>query len=712
MRRGAAPSAAPAFVQREPRDGEPSSETTEFAVAFTPSTLYVAVWALDSDPGAIIAKQMEKDADLSQDDSILIVLDTFLDGRNSYGFSTNANGARTDTLVTDEGRDVNRNWDGVWAVGARRTDWGWSAEIAIPFSTLRFDRSLDTWGLNVERRIRRKNEETFWAPMARETGSFNSSAAYRVSLAGQLHGLTGIKPSRSLDVKPYVLGSGSEGAAGLGGGSGGGGASGPGMRGSSTDSDAGLDLKWGVTRSLALDLTYNTDFAEVEVDDLRVNLTRFSLFFPEKRQFFLENAGIFDFGPAQRVPWEPALLKAFFSRRIGLDGGLTVPIDGGGRLTGRAGGWNLGVLALQTDEVDEQGRFVPTTGFGVARVKRNVGQRSSVGAIFTLRDEDAAGAADAGTASDEEQRSLYGVDFEYKPTQRWKANGYWSRTRRRRRREDDGETASYSLGLEYRGPTLVTSYDLVEAEENYDPAVGFLLRDDFHLDAPRLLWLPRIERAGIRNWYFEAEGARYERSSDGRLESERIELTPIGATFESGDFFFINRILAKEQLFAPFPIFPGVVIPTGLYDYEQSSIDVETSTGRPVSGTAFAQWGGFYSGDAAFFSADLNLRPSRRLRTATSWDRSDVELPEGDFIIDLYSQRFDVSFTTNLRVNVIAQYNEASGDLGVNARFHWIYKPGADLFIVYNENWIAPDLSDRRTLGRQLIVKVNYLWQR
>ena len=280
------------------------------------------------------------------------------------------------------------------------------------------------------------------------------------------------------------------------------------------------------------------------------------------------------------------------------------------------------------------------------------------------------------------------------------------------RRASDGETASYSLGLEYRGPTLVTSYDLVEAEENYDPAVGFLLRDDFHLDAPRLLWLPRIERAGIRNWYFEAEGARYERSSDGRLESERIELTPIGATFESGDFFFINRILAKEQLFAPFPIFPGVVIPTGLYDYEQSSIDVETSTGRPVSGTAFAQWGGFYSGDAAFFSADLNLRPSRRLRTATSWDRSDVELPEGDFIIDLYSQRFDVSFTTNLRVNVIAQYNEASGDLGVNARFHWIYKPGADLFIVYNENWIAPDLSDRRTLGRQLIVKVNYLWQR
>ena len=173
------------FVQREPRDGEPSSETTEFAVAFTPSTLYVAVWAHDSDPAAIIAKQMEKDADLSQDDSILIVLDTFLDGRNSYGFSTNANGARTDTLVTDEGRDVNRNWDGVWAVGARRTDWGWSAEIAIPFSTLRFDRSLDTWGLNVERRIRRKNEETHWAPMPRETGAFNSSAAYRVSLAGR-----------------------------------------------------------------------------------------------------------------------------------------------------------------------------------------------------------------------------------------------------------------------------------------------------------------------------------------------------------------------------------------------------------------------------------------------------------------------------------------------------------------------------------------------
>ena len=674
---------AGAFVQREPRAGEAASEATEFSVAYTASTLYFAVRAHDSDPGALIAKEMERDGDLTQDDSVLIVLDTFLDGRNSYGFSTNPNGARSDALVTDEGRDVNREWDGVWAVAARRTGWGWVAEIAIPFSTLRFDPTLEAWGLNVERRIRRRNEETFWAALPREAGAFGSSAAYRVSLAGRLTGLTRVRPSRRLDVKPYLLASGSED---------------PPSSASSSTSDVGLDVKWGVTRSLAVDLTYNTDFAEVEVDDLRVNLTRFSLFFPEKRQFFLENAGIFDFGAPRRVPWEPVLYEAFFSRRIGLDGGLTVPIDGGARITGRAGGFNLGVLAVRTAAVDEEGRFVPRTGFAVGRVKRNVGRRSSVGAIFTVRDDQGA-----------PTRSLYGADFEYKPTQRWKANGYWSSTEGT---GAAGEDASYGLGLEYKGPTLTTSYDRVVAEERFDPAVGFLLRDDFELDAPRLLWQPRIERAGVRNGYFEVEAQRFERSSDGRIESQRFEVTPVGMLFESGDFWFVSRVFSKEQLFTPFPIFPGVVIPAGLYDTEQTTFDVETSRARPVSAVVFASWGDFYDGDSLFASADLNVRASRRLRTQTSWDRNDVDLAAGSFTIDLYAQGVDVSFTPDLRVNLLGQYNDASGDLGMNLRFHWIYRPGADLFVVYNENWTAPDLGSRRSLGRQLIVKVNYLWQR
>jgi hypothetical protein len=681
------------FVQREPRDGEAASEPTEISVAFTRTTLYFAVRALDSDPGAVIAKEMEKDGDLQQDDSILIVLDTFRDGRNSYGFSTNPNGARADALVTDEGRDVNRQWDGIWAASARRTATGWVTEIAIPFSTLRFDRSLDAWGLNVERRIRRKNEETYWAAMPRETGVYGSSAAYRVSLAGQLHGLRGLERSRQLDVKPYLLGSSGSGTLSQP-------DADPSSGSWSSDAEFGLDAKWGVTRSMALDLTYNTDFAEVEVDDLRVNLTRFSLFFPEKRQFFLENAGIFDFGPPRRVPWQSTLLEVFFSRQIGLDAGDTVPIEGGGRLTGRAGGWNLGFLGVGTEEVDEDGRFTPRTGFGVARVKRNLGARSTVGAIVTLRDEHALGT-----------RSLYGVDFEYKPTQRWRADGYWSRSHSPHA-PGDGDDASWSLGVEYKGPSLQTSYDRVVSEELFDPAVGFMVRQNFTLDSPRLLWTPVIQRHGIRSWYLEAELQRFERSSDGLLETQNLEITPLGMELESGDFWFLSRVFNKERIFVPFEIYPGVVIPPGLYDFEQSTALIETDGSRPLSTDVYVSEGGFYDGDSLYASVDLALRANRRVRAYAAWDRNDVDLPQGSFTIDLYGPGLDLAFTPDLRINSIVQYNDSSGDLGVNVRFHWIYRPGADLFVVYNENWTAPDLGARRSLGRQLIVKVNYLWQR
>ena len=363
------------FIQRQPRTGEPSSESTEFAIAYTPDTLFIAVRANDREPARIVAKEMERDRDLFQDDSILLLFDTFRDGRNAYLFVTNPNGARTDALLTDEGRDVNWAWDGVWDVAARRTGQGWVAEIAIPVSTLRFDPQSDVWGLNVQRMIRRRNEETHWAPLPLEASinsdlsQFGQNAVYRVSLAGELTGLHGLRPSRQLDVKPYTVGGRIDDR----------------VRGDSADDlDGGLDLKWGLTRSLVLDLTYNTDFAEVEVDDQQVNLTRFSLFFPEKRDFFLENAGVFDFGPRPRVGWGQPLMKPFFSRRIGLEGGRTVPIDYGVRLTGRAGGWN-------------------------------VGERSTIGGIFTMRDRE-------GLAGER----LYGLDFDLKPTQRTEFSGFWA----------------------------------------------------------------------------------------------------------------------------------------------------------------------------------------------------------------------------------------------------------------------------------------------
>ena len=671
------------FTQREPREGEPASERTEFSIAYTPSTLYVAVRAFDREPLKIIAKEMERDGTLVADDSILLVFDTFLDGRNSFAFATNPNGARHDALITDEGRDINPQWDGVWAASSRRTAEGWVAEIAIPFSTLRFDPKIDRWGLNVQRLIRRKGEEVNWASLPREAGSFRVVSAYRVSLAGTLTGLEGLRRTRSLDIKPYLLASASEELpAGT----------------SESELDGGLDVKWGVTKSLTLDLTYNTDFAEVEVDDLQINLTRFSLFFPEKREFFLENAGIFDFGPVQRVPWEPALMKAFFSRRIGLDGGQTVPIEAGVRLTGRMGEWNVGVLGIGTEETDLEGRLGPQTGFAVARVKRNFGARSSVGGIFTQRNPDG-GAAE----------SLYGFDIEIKPTQRLQMNGYWSRSELP---GVDGDDASFGAGFEYSGPTLTAAVDLIESEVNFDPGVGFLLRRDFRMFNPQVLWQPRIERGVIRSWWAEVTHQRFDRSSDGSLESERTLFAPIGMAFESDDFWQFGIIRTNEQLFSEFEIFPGVVIPQGLYGFDDWWFLVSTDDSRPVAWTSFNEWGEFYEGDWASLIQSLDFRLSRFVRASTSWVHNDVQLPQGDFEINLWSQGVDLSFTPDLRLNMIVQYNDAAEDLGVNLRFHWIYRPGADIFLVYNENWTAPSLSERRTEGRQLILKVTYLWQR
>ena len=676
------------FRQREPREGAPASERTEFSIAYTPSTLYVALRAFDREPERIIAKEMERDAELASDDSFVVVFDTFLDGRNAFAFATNPNGARHDALITDEGRDVNTEWDGVWTVRARRTTDGWTAEIAIPFATLRFDPALDRWGLHVQRLIRRKSEEVNWAYLPRSTLPITTSgvshyAAYRVSLAGRLTGLAGLRRSRSLDIKPYMIGSASET---------------PPIRTSANDLDGGLDVKWGLSKSMALDLTWNTDFAEVEVDDLQVNLTRFSLFFPEKRDFFLENAGIFEFGPPQRVPWLPALMKAFFSRRIGLDGGETVPMDLGARLTGRLGEWNVGVLGVGTGATEMGDRGVPETAFSVARVKRNLGQRSSVGAIFTQRDPAARGAD-----------NLYGFDIELKPTQLLQLNGYWSRSERP---GIEGDDASFGAGVGYQGSTLTTSLDFIESQQNFDPGVGFLLRENFRLFNPRFIWQPRIERAGIRSWYAEGAHRRFERSSDGRMESEETIVYPIGMVFRTNDFLELGAARTKERLFAPFEIYPGVVIPPGLFEFDSWELLMLTDASRSLSLRSFTYWGEFYEGDWLSMRQQFSLRLSRLVRASTTWSHHDVDLPQGAFEINLLSQGVDLSFTPDLRLNMIAQYNDAAGDLGVNIRFHWIYRPGADIFLVYNENWTAPSLRERHPQGRQLILKATYLFQR
>ena len=690
------------FMQHEPLDGVPATEQTEVRVVFTDGTIYFGITAFDADPEAIIAKEMERDSRIYQDDSILLLLDTFHDRRNAYAFETNLNGARTDTLVTDEGRDLNLEWDGIWSVASRKTAQGWTAEIAIPISTLRFDPAALAWGFNVQRYIAHKREMTHWSGLPREVGVLGQVGSevqpvHRVSMAGELTGLTGLSQSAQLQIKPYVIGDVSED---------------PRLDlDPATDGDYGLDLKWGVTRSLALDLTYNTDFAEVEVDELQTNLTRFSLYFPEKRDFFLENAGIFDFGPPHRRFWEPPVLKAFFSRRVGLDAGRQVPIDWGARLTGRMGGWDIGVLRVATAGLERDDDALSPNAFTVARLKRNVGERSSVGAMLTEAAPDG-----------ELANRVAGVDFVYKPTSKLIFGGFWSSsgiseepsTSSENEAEagssDAGESA-YGLNFDYQGRSLTVFLDAQEIEKDYDPKAGFLLRRNVRHLNPQFQWLPRIERGLVRSWFTEVLVDYYETLDGGELETQRIEISPIGMRMTTEDRWRMGYVHETENLVEPFEVSPGVVIPPGRYEFATVEAASFTNQSRLFGLRGRISVGDFYNGTQNSGRVSFTLRLSKNLQTETRWVYNDVELPQGAFDVGLYSQLVNFTFTPNLRLNTIIQYNDHSGDLGTNIRLHWIYKPGSDLFVVYNENWMAEDLRYRQSTHRQIAVKFTYLIQ-
>ncbi|MEE2778410.1 MAG: DUF5916 domain-containing protein [Acidobacteriota bacterium] len=660
------------FVQREPFDGQPASERTEIRVVYSSAVLYIGVRAIDSQPDAVIAREMARDSDLRRDDSIMVFLDTFLDRRNAYFFATNPNGARIDALVTDEGRDVNRQWDGVWNVSARRTADGWQAELAIPFSTLRFDPSLDRWGFQVMRRIRRNNEEVFWSPLPREANNM------RISMAGDLVGLADLRPTRRLHVKPFFVGTRDDAGAGRG-----------------ESGDVGLDMKWSVTRNLNLDVTLNTDFAEVEVDDQRTNITRFPLFFPEKREFFLENAGIFEFGSRfLGNPWEAPLLKLFFSRRIGLEAGEEVPIDGGVRLTGRAGPWSIGTLGVAAGA----SASVDDTGFGVVRVKRNIGERSSIGVLATQRDERGA-----------PTNTVFGVDADFSPTDKLNFSGFLSRSRDKR---VQGDETALGAGGAFSGREWNYGLDYLEIGDAFRPETGFLLRDDIRRFRPIVGYQPRIERGIVRNLGFSAGSEYVSRLSDDVMETRSLDLNYFEVRTFKDDSIWLDVNWTTERLFEPFEVADGVIIPPGRYSFEPLwGYWFNSGTHRPMSGSIGILHGGFYDGDRFSILSTFDVRPSRFFQAQLGWNHDDISLPQGSFELNVYSLRMESSLTPDHRIASFLQYNDSGQVAGVNLRYNWIYRPGADLFLVYNQTWDAPSLDRRRTADRQFIVKFTTLIQ-
>ena len=671
------------FTQMEPEEYEPSTEPTTFRVVYTSETLYIGIHAMDSETDKIVGREMGRDVPIRDDDGLVVLLDTFLDRRNAYFFETNPNSSRTDGYVTDEGRDFSIDWDGIWDVRTHRTHDGWTAEFAIPFRTLRFDPNATTWGLQIRRLIKRKSESTFWSPIGRDADLF------RLSKAGTLTGLEGLETGRNLRVKPYVSASNREWLE-----------SGE----SESSEDLGLDVKWGVTQGLSLDLTVNTDFAETEVDEQQVNLTRFSLFFPEKREFFLENAGIFEFGPDLGP-----LLKVFFSRRIGLSQGRQVDLEAGVRLAGRQGPWSIGVLGARTGalDADPDGDFdaTPETDWGTVRLKRNLGERSNIGLITTHR------------SADGETNRVYGVDGEWKPNNIWSFWAFGAGSEGSGSRESsssDGSPAGSpngwagGLGANFSTSNWNGWARVVEIEDTFDPQLGFTLRPGRRHAAAEVEWNPRVDWKGVRNLSFELDTQMF--TKDGKTETEVVAVDLFGVDFDSGDSLVMWTTRVEERLFESFEIFEDVILSPGLYDWNEIGIWGKTNTARPWSVQGWMETGSFYSGDRLAHSLTLRWRPGRTFRSETIWRRNDIDLPEGHFVTNLWSQKLGFSFSPDLTIDALVQYSDAAENLNANIRFNWHYRPGSDLFVVYNHGWDAPELGDLAGRERQVIVKMTYAW--
>jgi hypothetical protein len=664
---------ATGFVQREPQTGLPSSEDTEVRVLYTPRMLYIGIDARDREPALVISKEMQRDEPLWRDDAVDILLDTFGDDRNAYLFETNPNGARTDALITDEGRSFNLQWDGVWDVAARRTDTGWTAELAIPFSTIRFD-PAKTWGFNVLRYVRRRAEQAFWAPILLDAD------VKRVSLYGDLTGIGGARPGLNLSLKPFTVATAADSH----------------RAGRGSDVELGLDVKWGVTRSTSLDLTVNTDFAETEVDALQVNLTRFPLFFPEKRYFFLENAGIFDFATREAGASDAPLMKLFFSRRIGLGAnGQEVPIEWGVRTTGRAGPWSFGLLDVQNDAGVAGTTALPRDNWAAARVTRNLGQRSSVGAIVTQRHNSA------------NVNRAYGVDLSLKPSARVAFTGYAAGSENSR--SEDGSDWSAGGAAAFTGSVLAAHAGFDHVGERFDPEAGFLLRRGVERYVGRVAWEPRPEIRNVMNLHFEADSRVYT-DLDGRLESDRHRLDLFGLRTASASEAYLYVASSFERLETPFAIAPGVTIPVGEYRFEDVGVRYLTHSSRPVSVEGMASAGQFYDGSHLSGSFTLRLRPSRHFRAESTWQVDDVSLPGGDFTANVLRQRVNFALTPRLLTNVYLQYSSLNDLTSLNARFNWTYRPGSDVYVVFNQVWAGSRASLQDDW--QLQAKLTYLFQR
>ncbi|MGI9627751.1 MAG: DUF5916 domain-containing protein [Longimicrobiales bacterium] len=667
------------FTQQKPMAGRPSTERTEVRLLFDDEHLYIGAELYDASGSTPIIPTLQRDPNTRDVDAVGISLDTFHDGKNSFAFFINPGGAVRDAQTSDDGRVSNADWEAIYDLKTTVHDQGWTLEMAIPWSTLRFEGGLDeqVWGLNLLRRIRRKNEDATWAPMDRQW------PLYTVSRAGRLEGIRGIQPGRNLFVKPYALAGEPSGTL---------------LTSADAELEGGVDLKYGITPGLTLDLTYNTDFSQVEVDQQQVNLTRFSLFFPEKREFFLENAGIFQFGDQgtfrQRNGATSRDFTLFHSRRIGLTPtGTPLPILGGGRVSGAVGPLSVGLLNLQTQSEAD----FDAENFTVARIRGEVAPGLDIGGIFTNRSAGSGGPGEA---------QSYGADLNLQALGgSLLVQSYLAGTRGT---ASDGSEIGTGMAGRVSGAWRDPFWEVVgmyrHFDDDFEPQTGFVRRRGIRHGYGTIGIHPRVAVPGIQeiNPYVETH---YFADQTGRLETREVALG-LDVDLADGGMMQVGMKDLYERVVEPFTV-SGASVPAGAYDFTELSAQYQASGARPLSGRVNVTGGGYFGGSRFSVGANVLGRVGYRVLLNLSVQHNRIDLPDQPVVTaDVFGAKLDGFFSTRLLTTAFVQYNQATREVITNVRLNWLHAPLSNLYLVLTER---RDTAGDQVLQRWLTLKVTKL---
>lgn len=693
------------FTQVEPHSGAAPTESTKVWFGSTKDALYIAVQCDDRNPGQIVSTEMRRDAFLIDNDNVELVLDTYHDHRNAYFFATNPSGALVDGRVSDN-QSAGIEWGGIWNVRTHRDEKGWTAEFEIPFKTIGFNPNLSTWGFNISRNLPRKRELSRWASASQDTHIF------QIINAGHIIGITNPSQGVGLDIKPFgiigftrdierkniLLSSGQIGEDLLQG-----------------DYNGGADIFYRITSNLVSSTTINTDFAETEADARQVNLTRFQLFFPEKRSFFLEDAGVFDFAkaPSNGPPQENmgGDILPFFSRRIGLADGYEIPLRIGEKLTGKIGRFEIGMLDVQTgsfkepDRIDAPGFRFASKNLAVGRMKVNFLSQSYIGAIFTN-----------GDPTGQTSNQLGGIDFKL-ATSNFLNKGknlsvmlFGSKTKTT---DIQNRDTAYGGVLSFPNDLLSFEYKWMNIGQNYNPALGFVPRRGVRISSFNVELSPRPKFRDVRQLNFEVSYKDYFSTEYGAWQTKELVVTPFQFNLNSGDFFGYDWSRSQEQLFEPWLINwnKGIAIPTGEYKFDTHIFKFFSSQSRPVGLMTDFSFGDFYSGTRTRYFGELSWRKNSHLSTAFTLEQNWVHLAEGDFDSSLLMYRLDYSFTPLISLTNFVQYDTDSRNIGLQSRLRWILKPGNEFFVVLNHSWQENNLNRFEAVQTRFRIKLNYVFR-